>query len=89
MGLGNSSGNLLLGAFVGFTITVVLTPFLPIVGHLIDGFVAGLIAKGGMGRGALAGFLAGIFGGLVFAILATGVAGIAGAFLGGPIGGGS
>jgi len=48
-----------------------------------------LIAKGGMGRGALAGFLAGIFGGIIFAILATAVAGIANAFLGGPIGGGS
>ena len=52
------SGDLRLGAFVGFLIIAALGWFLPIFAHLIGGFFAGLIARGNMGRGALAGFLA-------------------------------
>jgi len=59
--------NLWLGAFVGFLITLLFGWLFPGVGHLISGliggFAAGIIARGGMLKEALAGFLAGIFGG--------------------------
>jgi hypothetical protein len=92
---GGSMGNLWLGAFVGFLVTLILGWMFPGIGHLvgglIGGFVAGLIAGGGMMKGALAGFLAGIFGGIIIAILAfiglALVGGIAGGILGGIFGG--
>jgi hypothetical protein len=63
------SGNFWLGAFVGFAVIAGLGWVLPIIAHLIGGFVAGLIARGNMGRGALAGLLAGAFGGVITLIL--------------------
>jgi hypothetical protein len=63
------SGNFWLGAFVGFLIIAALGWVLPIIAHLIGGFFAGMIARGNMGRGVLAGLLAGAFGGVISLIL--------------------
>jgi hypothetical protein len=63
------SGNFWLGAFVGFLIIAALGWILPIIAHLIGGFFAGMIARGNMGRGALAGLLAGTFGGVISLVL--------------------
>jgi hypothetical protein len=61
-------GNFWLGVVLGFIVMVVLF-FLPVINHLIGGFVAGIVAKGGTWNGAKAGFVAGIFGALVIGIL--------------------
>jgi hypothetical protein len=63
------SGNFWLGAFVGFLVIAALGWILPIIAHLLGGFLAGLIARGNMGRGALAGLLAGVFGGVISLML--------------------
>ena len=66
-------GSIWLGAFVGFLVVLVLGFLFPGIGHtggsFISGIVAGLIMKSA-GRGLIAGFLAGIFGGIIIAILA-------------------
>jgi hypothetical protein len=68
-------GNFWLGIFIGFLITLFLGLVFPFFGHLGGGFIggiaAGFIAKGRRGRGALAGFLAGIFGGMLIAVFAV------------------
>jgi len=64
-----SYSSFFLGVFVGFLITAFGGGFLPIIAYLIGGFFAGLIAGGGMGKGALAGFLAGAFGAVVATML--------------------
>jgi hypothetical protein len=88
---GVKMGNLWLGAFVGFLVTVLLGWIIPglglLAGHLIGGLVAGVIARGGIGRGALAGFLAGIFGGIILAVIAIIATGTIGGILGGLFGG--
>ena len=61
-------GSLWLGAFVGFLVTLIFEWMFPgghLVGELIGGF--GGVHGWGVGRGALAGFLAVIFGGIMFA----------------------
>jgi hypothetical protein len=60
-----SLNSFFLGVFVGFLITAFCGGFLPIIAYLVGGFFAGLIAGGGMGKGALAGFVGGAFGALV------------------------
>jgi hypothetical protein len=57
------------GAVVGFILMVLIGGALPVLGPIIGGLVAGLIAKGGMWNGAKAGFTAGIFGALVVIII--------------------
>jgi len=80
------SGNFWLGAFVGFLIIASLGWVLPIIAHLIGGFLAGLIARGNMGRGALAGLLAGAFGSVIsFILLISGMTALWG-FLFAPLG---
>ena len=82
-------GSILLGAFVGFIVTlllgVTLGLLLPFVGVLIGmflgGFVAGVIA-GGVVRGAIAGLLAGLLGAVIIVILAL----VGATLLGGLIG---
>jgi hypothetical protein len=65
-----AKGNFWLAALAGFIIMVLLGGFLPVLGPIVGGVVAGLIAKGGMWNGAKAGFVAGIFGALVTGIIA-------------------
>jgi hypothetical protein len=60
-----AKGNFWLGAAVGFVIMVITGSALPVLGPVIGGFVAGIIAKGGFLNGAKAGFVAGIFGAIV------------------------
>jgi hypothetical protein len=80
------SGNFWLGAFVGFLIIAALGWVLPIIAHLIGGFLAGLIARGNMGRGALAGLLAGAFGSVIsFILIISGMTALWG-FLFAPLG---
>jgi len=80
------SGNFWLGAFVGFLVIATLGWVLPIIAHLLGGFLAGLIARGNMGRGALAGLLAGAFGGVIDAmLLIAGLTSLWGFFFG-PLG---
>jgi hypothetical protein len=69
MGKMAQKGNFWLGALVGWILMLILTPLLPVLGPLIGGFVAGLIAKGGFWYGGKAGFVAGIFGVIVVVIL--------------------
>jgi hypothetical protein len=75
-------GNFWLGVLVGFLITLSLGLVFPFFGHLGGGFlggiVAGFVARGSRGRGAVVGFLAGIFGGMlitIFAVLGFALAG--------------
>ena len=56
------------GAFVGWLLILILSPFLPVLGPLIGGFVAGIMARGGFWNGAKAGAVAGMFGALVVSI---------------------
>ena len=46
---------------------MIVLGWIPIIGSFFAGLVAGLIARGGPGRGALAGFLTGIIGALLIA----------------------
>jgi len=64
-----AKGSFWTGAVVGFILMVLLGGLLPVLGPIIGGLVAGLIAKGGMWNGAKAGFTAGIFGALVVIII--------------------
>ena len=80
------SGNFWLGAFVGFLVIAALGWVLPIIAHLLGGFLAGLIARGNMGRGALAGLLAGAFGSVIsFILIISGMTALWG-FLFAPLG---
>jgi hypothetical protein len=63
-----AKGNFWLGVIVGFIVMIVLS-FLPVIGALLGGFVAGIIARGGWWNGAKAGFVAGIFGAIVLGII--------------------
>jgi len=63
-----AKGNFWLGVIVGFIVMIVLG-FLPVIGPLLGGFVAGIIARGGWWNGAKAGFVAGIFGAIVLGII--------------------
>ncbi len=47
-------------AIIGAIATIILTPFLSGLGPIVGGFIAGLVAKEGVGGGAAAGFLSGI-----------------------------
>ena len=74
-----------LGVSVGFLIIAFGGGVLPIIAYLIGGFFAGLIAGGGMGKGALAGFVAGAFGAIIATVLLIGglmtLSGILGEFV--------
>ena len=60
--------NFWLAAVVG-AIVMFLLSFLPVIGPLIGGFVAGLIARGNPWNGAKAGFVAGIIGAALAALI--------------------
>ena len=60
--------NFWLAAVVG-AIVMFLLSFLPVIGPLIGGFVAGLIARGNPWNGAKAGFVAGIIGAALAALV--------------------
>ena len=77
-----AKGNFWLGAFVGFVLMVLLGNPLPVLGPLFGGFVAGLVARGGIVNGAKAGFIAGIFGALVVLVIGM----IVGTLFAGPFG---
>ncbi len=68
---------IVLAVMVGAILMAVLGE-IPIVGPMIAGFVAGVMV-GGIGRGALAGFLSGTF----LAVLATIILATSGVFIGG------
>jgi len=51
--------------------------FVPLLGPLFAGFIAGLIVRG-PGNGALAGFLSGSFGGIVALFILPGLGGFVG-----------
>lgn len=70
---------LVLAAIIGFLVMTALS-FLPILGPLIGGAVAGSLYKKGTINGAKAGFLAGIIVSLFLAILIS-VIGVLGGFL--------
>jgi hypothetical protein len=63
-----SQGSLGLAVFLGF-LTMIVLGWIPIIGSFIAGLVAGLIARGGVGRGATARFLTGISGALIIAVM--------------------
>ena len=63
-----SKQNFWLAAIVG-AIVMFLLSFIPVIGPLIGGFVAGLIARGNTWNGAKAGFVAGIIGAALSAIV--------------------
>jgi hypothetical protein len=67
-----STGSLAIGVSAGFVLMIILG-WLPIVGPLIAGVVAGLMAEGGLRRGAVTGLLAGTFGGVALALILTSV----------------
>jgi uncharacterized membrane protein YeaQ/YmgE (transglycosylase-associated protein family) len=64
----SDSGSLGLGVFIGFILMIILG-WIPVIGAFIAGLVAGLIAKGGVIRGAKAGFLSGMMGAIVIAVM--------------------
>ena len=80
-----SLSSFFLGVSVGFLIIAFGGGVLPIIAYLIGGFFAGLIAGGGMGKGALAGFVAGAFGAIIATVLLIGglmtLSGILGEFV--------
>lgn len=90
-------GNVGLGTFVGFLITMILSIMYPGVGHILGGLLGGLIAgliAGGMFGGSIAGFASGVLSSVAMAFIAMiGFAwfggstyGILGAFVGGIVG---
>lgn len=81
-----AKGNFWLGAAVGFVIMIFIRDALPVLGPIIGGFVAGLIARDGFMNGAKAGFCSGIFGALIIFIL-TSIIGLLGFGLFGMVAG--
>jgi len=63
-----SKHNFWLAAIVG-AIVMFLLSFLPVIGPLIGGFVAGIIARGNPWNGAKAGFVAGVIGAALAALV--------------------
>ena len=61
-----TQGSLGLAVLLGF-LTMIVLGWIPVIGSFIAGLVAGLIVRGGAGRGATAGFLTGILGALIIA----------------------
>ncbi len=62
------------GAFVGAATMIILSliPIVRFLSPIIGGFIAGYIAREGVGGGAIAGFLSGIFSTIpIFVIIAT------------------
>ena len=76
-------GSFGLAVFLGF-FTMLVLGWIPIIGSFIVGLVADLIARGGAGRGAKGGFLAGILGALIIAavllVLGTAFLGVLGSW---------
>jgi hypothetical protein len=62
-------GRFWLGVITGWALMLILSPFLPVLGPLVGGFVAGLLAKKGFWNGGKAGFIAGLFGAIVVAVI--------------------
>ncbi|HDR74303.1 MAG TPA: hypothetical protein ENN85_10435 [Methanoculleus sp.] len=77
-----NAGNFWLGVVAGWIVTALANGIWPLLGPVIGGFAAGLIARGGMWNAAVAGFISGILGSLIAAIIII----IGGTFLLGGIG---
>jgi uncharacterized membrane protein YeaQ/YmgE (transglycosylase-associated protein family) len=63
------SVNFWLGVCLGSLVILVLGWRYYLIAHFVGGLVAGIVARRRLGRGAFAGFLAGIFGGVVLALM--------------------
>jgi hypothetical protein len=66
--LKDERGGMGLGVFVGFLL-MLLIGWIPIFGPFLAGVVAGILAHGGVGRGAFAGFLSGIMAAIILGLL--------------------
>jgi hypothetical protein len=77
--------NMFWGVLVGI-IAMSFLGFIPLFGPPLAGFIAGLIVRGA-GKGALAGFLSGSFGGILALLILPGLGGLVGTFSGGLFGG--
>ncbi len=73
------------GVLVGI-IAMSFLGFIPLFGPPLAGFIAGLIVRGA-GKGALAGFLSGSFGGILALLILPGLGGLVGTVSGGLFGG--
>ncbi|MGB2783596.1 MAG: DUF5518 domain-containing protein [Atribacterota bacterium] len=73
------------GVLVGI-IAMAFLGFIPLFGPLLAGFIAGLIVRE-TGKGALAGFLSGSFGGILALFILPSLGGLVGTVSGGLLGG--
>ena len=74
----------LMAVFVG-AIAMALLGYIPVIGYILAGFLAGIIVKDA-GGGALAGFLSGTIQGVIATVFFTAMDGVWGAVFGYPPG---